>query len=77
MTFQDGQNSTSIELPLDSSNIHDSQVSVHLELTEAEWEENSDDDLRFGLKQTEIVILNDIGKLLVCRFPQRYFRGSL
>nr|XP_018671881.1 G-protein coupled receptor 98-like isoform X2 [Ciona intestinalis] len=54
------QSSATIHIDLEDHHIFVPQISLQVELVSAEWTSHHDDKLQLGLKQTEVVIVNDI-----------------
>ena len=64
--FDDGKESSTIELSLfNQRNIALPQISIHVKLLRWQSDHSNDDEISFGLKEAEIVVLNDIGEIQI------------
>lgn len=58
--FFDEERST-INIDLEEIDIELQQMQMSVQLDGAMWADDRDDDLRLGLRETEVVVLNDVG----------------
>lgn len=60
--FENEEESSLIKLPLDNENFYESQIGLKVELVDWKNESGGPKEVVFGLKNTEVLVLNDIGK---------------